>query len=95
MKNVVIKSVNDDQEGGLSEMSSTNVLDIQGLSCTMLIVKTKNAMDQLQAGETLEVHSTDKGSINDLKAWCKAVGHEIMDIKEEDNLIKFWIKKHA
>lgn len=75
-------------------METTNVLDIQGFSCTMLIVKTKNAMDQLKAGEILEIHSTDKGAVNDLKAWCRSVGHKLIDMKEEENLLKFWIKKH-
>lgn len=76
-------------------MDSTNVLDIQGFSCTMLIVKTKKAIDELKDGDVLEIHSTDKGAINDLKAWCKSVGHELLDIKEEDELLKFWIKKHG
>lgn len=75
-------------------METTNVLDIQGFSCTMFIVKTKKAMDQLEVGKILEIHSTDKGAVNDLKGWCQSVGHELIDIKEEDNLLKFWIKKH-
>lgn len=74
-------------------METANVLDIKGFSCTMLIVKTKNAMDQLEAGQILEIHSTDKGAINDLTGWCKSVGHKLIDIKEEDHLLKFWIKK--
>ncbi|WP_216827354.1 sulfurtransferase TusA family protein [Alkalihalobacterium elongatum] len=70
-----------------------NILDIKGFSCTMLIVKTKKAMDKLNSGDVLEIHSTDKGSVNDLKGWAAATGNEFVGYKEEDNSLKFWIKK--
>ena len=74
-------------------MNSNHILDIQGFSCTMLIVKTKKAIDELKTGEVLEIHSTDKGAINDLKAWSQSAGHEFLDYKEDDDLLTFWIKK--
>lgn len=70
-----------------------NVLDIKGFSCTMLIVKTKKALDKLNSGEVLEIHSTDKGAVNDLKGWTSSTGHEFVDYKQEEGLLKFWIKK--
>ncbi|MBO8172112.1 MAG: sulfurtransferase TusA family protein [Bacillaceae bacterium] len=74
-------------------MQENHVLDIKGFSCTMLIVKTKNAIDKLNPGDVLEVHTTDRGAVNDLKAWTRSVGHEIIDFQEEDDVLKFWIKK--
>lgn len=73
-------------------MEASRVVDIQGFSCTMLIVKTKKAMDELKSDEVLEVHTTDQGAINDLKGWCESVGHEIINMEEGD-VLKFWIKK--
>lgn len=70
-----------------------NVLDIKGFSCTMLIVKTKKAMEKLNTGDILEIHSTDKGAVNDLKGWAACTGHEFVDYKRDDDLLKFWIKK--
>ncbi|MFC7372947.1 sulfurtransferase TusA family protein [Fictibacillus iocasae] len=74
-------------------MNSTQVLDAKGLSCPMPIVKTKKVMDTLNSGDILEVHATDKGAVNDLAAWSKSSGHELLDHKEEDGVFKFWIKK--
>ncbi|GAA3332659.1 hypothetical protein GCM10020331_093680 [Ectobacillus funiculus] len=33
--------------------------------------KTKQAMNELESGQVLEIHATDKGAKNDLTAWAK------------------------
>ncbi|WP_322552279.1 sulfurtransferase TusA family protein [Priestia megaterium] len=73
-------------------MESTKVLDAKGLACPMPIVKTKKAMNELEAGQVLEIQATDKGAKNDLAAWAKSGGHELLHTEEGD-VFKFWIKK--
>ncbi|QTL47872.1 MULTISPECIES: sulfurtransferase TusA family protein [Priestia] len=73
-------------------MESTKVLDAKGLACPMPIVKTKKAMNELEAGQVLEIHATDKGAKTDLAAWAKSGGHELLHTEEGD-VFKFWIKK--
>jgi tRNA 2-thiouridine synthesizing protein A len=41
----------------------------------------------------LEIHTTDKGAKNDLAAWAKSGGHELLKHEEENDVLKFWIKK--
>jgi tRNA 2-thiouridine synthesizing protein A len=74
-------------------MNSNKTLDAKGLACPMPIVKTKKAMEELNAGEVLEIHATDKGAKNDLAAWAKSGGHELVKDTEEDGVLKFWIIK--
>ncbi|KAB7672089.1 sulfurtransferase TusA family protein [Bacillus sp. B1-b2] len=74
-------------------MDSNKVLDAKGLACPMPIVKTKKAMGEMETGQVLEVHTTDKGAINDLTAWTKSGGHELIKQEEENGVLKFWIKK--
>lgn len=50
-------------------------------------------MDTLQSGQVLEIHVTDKGAKNDLSAWAKSAGHEMIDMVEEGDVLKFWIRK--
>ena len=52
-------------------MNIDKVLDAKGLAFPMPIVKTKKAMNELEAGQVLEIHVTDKGAKNDLTAWAK------------------------
>lgn len=74
-------------------MESTKVLDAKGLACPMPIVRTKKAINELEPGDILEVHATDKGAKSDLTAWAKSGGHELMQDSEEGEVLKFWIKK--
>jgi tRNA 2-thiouridine synthesizing protein A len=74
-------------------MNIAKVLDAKGLACPMPIVKTKKAMNELESGQILEIHTTDKGAKNDLPAWAKSGGHELVNFEEEEGLLKFWIKK--
>lgn len=74
-------------------MESNKVLDAKGLACPMPIVKTKKAIGEIESGEVLEVHATDKGAKSDISAWVKSGGHELLEQTEEDDVLKFWIKK--
>ncbi|MFZ3578323.1 sulfurtransferase TusA family protein [Virgibacillus sp. DJP39] len=74
-------------------METTKVLDAKGLACPMPIVKTKKAINDIESGDILEVHATDKGAKSDLTAWAKSGGHELLKDTEEGDLLKFWIKK--
>jgi len=74
-------------------MESVRVVDASGLACPMPIVKTKKAIEELQSGDVLEVHATDKGAKNDLTAWAKSTGNELVKDTEENGTFKFWIKK--
>ncbi|MDM5295137.1 sulfurtransferase TusA family protein [Peribacillus simplex] len=74
-------------------MMSDKVLDARGLACPMPIVKTKKAMNDLQTGQVLEIHVTDKGAKADLAAWSRSGGHELVETAEENDILKFWIRK--
>ncbi|KMJ58895.1 hypothetical protein AB685_07405 [Bacillus sp. LL01] len=74
-------------------MTVNKVLDAKGLACPMPLVKTKKALNEVNAGEILEVITTDKGAKTDLAAWCKATGNELLDMKEENDVFTFYIKK--
>ena len=74
-------------------MKADHFLDATGCSCPMPIVKTRNAMKEVNSGEVLEVKTTDKGAKADLAAWTKSGGHELLEQTESDNVFTFFIKK--
>ncbi|MEC0275795.1 MULTISPECIES: sulfurtransferase TusA family protein [Peribacillus] len=74
-------------------MNADKVLDAKGLACPMPIVKTRKAMNDLQTGQVLEIHVTDKGAKADLAAWSRSGGHELVETAEENDILKFWIRK--
>lgn len=68
-------------------------LDAKGLACPMPIVKTKKAMADVLEGQVLEIQATDKGSVADLAAWSKAVGHQYIGSQEENGVFYHYIRK--
>ncbi|MEJ2606570.1 MAG: sulfurtransferase TusA family protein [Anaerolineales bacterium] len=70
-------------------------LDCSGLSCPMPILKTKKAIDGLDAGKVLKVISTDPGSVPDMNAWTSKTGHELLDHEQQADKFIFYIKKKA
>lgn len=72
----------------------TETLDVQGESCPMPVVKTKQATDDLDAGEVLEVLSTDSGSMSDIKGWANGTdGVSLLEQVEGDGLYKHYVEK--
>lgn len=69
------------------------VLDCKGLSCPMPIVRTKKAMDQLDAGQVIEVQATDKGSLADIQGWARNTGNQYLGTKEEGDVLKHYLRK--
>ncbi len=74
-------------------ITPAKVLDVSGLSCPMPVIKLKKGIEEIESNEILELHSTDKGSLNDIPLWAKSSGHEILKIEDDRNVIKFWLKK--
>ncbi|MBB5173796.1 sulfurtransferase TusA family protein [Texcoconibacillus texcoconensis] len=74
-------------------MNSDKLLDAKGLACPMPVVKTKKEVDQLESGQVLEIHATDKGSESDMVAWAKTSGHELLAQEQDGETFKFWIRK--
>ncbi|TBL76376.1 sulfurtransferase TusA family protein [Paenibacillus thalictri] len=69
------------------------IVDAKGLACPMPIVKAKKAMDSLESGQTMELLTTDKGSMNDFRAWVKMTKHELIEAKEQNGVFIFIVKK--
>ena len=68
-------------------------LDCTGLACPLPIVKTNQAMKELQAGDRLRLISTDRGSANDVPSWANRTGNTIVSTQEDGGEFVFIIEK--
>ena len=59
----------------------------------MPIIKTAVKIKEMKPGEVLEILSDDPGIKEDMPAWCKSTGHELVGIEESDGEYKVYIKK--
>jgi len=73
---------------------ANHTLDCIGLYCPMPILKTRQEMDKLDVGQTLEVLADDPAAEEDLKAWAKHTGQRILEIEKTGEGMKFLIRKN-
>lgn len=70
-----------------------HTLDCIGLYCPAPVLKTRQEMDKLAIGETLEVLADDPAAEEDLKAWAKRTGQKILEIQKTNIGMRFLIQK--
>jgi tRNA 2-thiouridine synthesizing protein A len=69
------------------------VLDAKGLNCPLPILKAKKALKSMGTGTTLEVQSTDPGSVADFAAFCRTTGNELVEQNEDSGVWTYLIRK--
>ncbi|HJL84388.1 MAG TPA: sulfurtransferase TusA family protein [Candidatus Marinimicrobia bacterium] len=77
----------------MTDYQENSLLDCSGMNCPLPILKTKKAIDGMNSGEILKMISTDPGSINDVNAFTKRTGHELIESIAEDGDYTFFIRK--
>jgi tRNA 2-thiouridine synthesizing protein A len=76
-----------------SEIKPDEVLDCTGLYCPAPVFETRKKIDSLKANQTLLMLADDPASEEDIKAWAKRTGNELISIEKEKDVFKFLIKK--
>jgi tRNA 2-thiouridine synthesizing protein A len=68
-------------------------LDAKGLNCPLPILKAKKALHALTPGGTLEVLTTDPGSVKDFEAFCRTTGSELVESTTQDKVFRFVLRR--
>jgi tRNA 2-thiouridine synthesizing protein A len=68
-------------------------IDCLGLFCPMPIVKTREALLHMDAGQVLEVTSDDPGSEADMKSWSARTGNELLEMQRNGAVFRFFVRK--
>ena len=69
------------------------VLDCIGLYCPEPVFRTRLALDEMEAGEVLEVTADDPAAEEDIKRLVRRLGHEILSLESDDDQVRFVIRK--
>jgi TusA-related sulfurtransferase len=67
----------------ITETMANYSLDARNMLCPMPVIKAQNRVAELEPGDILDVVCTDPGAINDIPAWCRINGHEVLDAREK------------
>ena len=72
-----------------------NILNAKGLVCPLPVLRARKAMKGMPPGEVLEIHATDPGTRLDIPHFCEAAGYELLETREEGEVLVFRIRKTA
>jgi len=59
----------------------------------MPIAHTAKKLKDLEVGQVLEILADDEGIKEDMPAWCRTTGNELLGIEEESGQYKVYVKK--
>ena len=65
-------------------MIEKHTLNARRLLCPMPVIRTQDAVKKLAVGEILEIVGTDSGILQDIPAWCRINGHNVLDTFTDD-----------
>ncbi len=77
----------------LTTLEADQVVDARGTSCPGPILAAKKGIGAVPAGGVMEVLATDSGTLKDLPAWCKKVGHDFLGHVEEAGYLRLFVRK--
>ena len=69
------------------------ILDCRNLACPLPVVKTAQAIKDLESGEHLLVLATDPGFAQDIKAWSSRTGNDLVAMTEEAGAYQVLLKR--
>lgn len=56
-------------------------LDCRRLLCPLPVIRVQNAVEGLAPGTVVEAVCTDPGALQDIPAWCRINGHEVIETR--------------
>ena len=67
-------------------------INARHLFCPMPVIRTQDAIAQYNNGDLVHVFGTAPGMKQDIPAWCRINGHQVLHIIEHDNDIEIVIR---
>lgn len=77
----------------LKAIASPLVVDARGVSCPGPILAAKKQIAAVSLSNVMEVMATDSGTLKDIPAWCRKMGHEFLGSFEEAGSIHLFLRK--
>lgn len=75
----------------LESITPDKSVDARAMACPGPLLEAKKAIGTVAVGQTLEIMSGDKGSQEDIPAWCKKTGNEYLGYVERDGYDSLYV----
>lgn len=62
---------------------SREILDARRLLCPLPVIRVQDRVRDLAPGTRLAAVCTDPGALQDIPAWCRINGHQVIETRRE------------
>jgi len=73
--------------------AETVQLDATGIACPGPIMRVRQAVQELESDQVLEVRASDGGFASDIRAFCQANGLDLLSVSKEKGIVSARIQK--
>jgi TusA-related sulfurtransferase len=71
---------------------SRYIVDARGLLCPIPVIRVQDQVAGLKPGDLVEAICSDPGALNDIPAWCKINGHQIVETIDKRDEIRITVR---
>jgi tRNA 2-thiouridine synthesizing protein A len=68
-------------------------IDARGLACPLPVLKLRKALGAHAPGTVVELLATDRASLKDVPAFCRGNGHDLVETRQADGVLRFTVRK--
>ncbi len=68
-------------------------LDVRGEACPYPLIRTKQQVDKLQRGEVIKVLASDSVAPQNIDAWAKKSGNELLAVEVNNGTYSIFVRK--
>ena len=77
----------------LTQIKAAKTVDARSMACPGPLLEAEKGIAGVPVGGVLEIQSGDKGSREDIPAWCGKVGHEYLGVLERDGYDSLFVTR--
>ena len=77
----------------LKELKADLLVDSRATSCPGPILAAKKAIGGVPVGGVMEVLASDAGTLKDIPAWCKKMGHDYLGSVDDAGYLQLFLRK--
>lgn len=74
-------------------MSKNKIVDACNTYCPGPLMELITYIKQVEVGDTIELLSTDQGTVNDVPEWVNKIGHELVGSEQVDEVWHITVRK--
>ncbi len=73
--------------------SPDHVLDCRGALCPMPVIRLREFLDTVGAGQVVHLIASDPASVHDMPAFARNTGHELLESIKGEGVFEYYFRK--